>query len=144
MRQQTMSERVSWAWDRAWNHGDVDALDDVLAPTYQRTSLLDERTLDRAGMKSVIVTVRESFPDMKTTIERCVEAEDSMAVLWSSVGTHLGKFGDVPPTGKSVVTSGSSFFRARDGLIVEEIETWDSRDILAALGIHSLRSTRDA
>ena len=144
MAHQNMSERLWQAWDRAWNHGDLDALDDVFAPAYQRTSLFDKQRLDRGGMKSVISTVRDAFPDMKTTIERCVEAEDAMAVLWSSVGTHLGKFGDVPPTGKSIVTSGSSFFRMRSGMIVEEIETWDSRDILATLGIHSLRSTRDA
>lgn len=144
MQKGTMSERLWLAWDRAWNNGDVDALDEVFAPDYVRTSLFDKQTLDRTGMKSAIATVRESFPDMTTTIERIVETEDELAVLWSSVGTHLGRFRDVPPTGKPIETSGSSFFRMRDGLIVEEIETWDSRDILSTLGIHSLRSTRDA
>lgn len=144
MQKRSMSERLWLAWDRAWNNGDVDALDEVFAPDYVRTSLFDKRTLDRTGMKSAIAMVRESFPDMTTTIERSVETDNALAVLWSSVGTHLGRFRDVPPTGKPIETSGSSFFRMRDGMIVEEIETWDSRDILSTLGIHSLRSTREA
>lgn len=144
MGQKKLNERIGQAWERAWNHGDVDALDDVLAPDYLRSSLVDLRTLDRDGMKSLILTVREAFPDLKTTISKSITAEESIAILWSSVGTHLGKYCDVPPTGKSIVTAGASFFRARRGLIIEEIETWDSRVILSTLGIHSLRSANGA
>jgi steroid delta-isomerase-like uncharacterized protein len=138
-----MSDRIATAWDEAWNRGDVDALDEVLAVDYRRTGLHDPRPLDRDGMKATIRDVRASFPDLVTRIDRTVETADAIAILWRSSGTHRGEFAGVPATGKQIATAGASFCRIRDSCIVEEVETWDPRDILSTLGIFSLRSARD-
>ncbi len=133
-------ERALSAWSEAWNDGRVDALDDVFAPDYRRTGLLDSRSLDREEMKALILDVRSSFPDLRSRIGQCLQDGDRFAILWNSGGTHLGEYGGAPPTGKTIETSGASFYRVQDGLVVEEIETWDPRDVLATLGIRSLHS----
>lgn len=138
-----MSDRIADAWERAWNCGEVDALDEVLAVDYRRTSLLDPRPLDLKGMKATIRQVRASFPDLVTRIDQCVAGPDALALLWRSSGTHWGEFAGVPPTGKRIETAGASFCRIKGLYIIDEVETWDPRDILAALGIFSLRSARD-
>lgn len=143
MRTETMAVRIAVAWEQAWNCGEVDALDEVLAVDYRRTSLIDPRVLDRDGMKRTIRLMRDSFPDLVTRIDRCVEGPDALAVLWRSSGTHLGEFADVPPTGKRIEVAGASFCRIKNMRVTDEVETWDPRDILATLGIHSLRSARD-
>jgi steroid delta-isomerase-like uncharacterized protein len=139
----TMSDRVAVAWDRAWNHGEVGALDEVLAVDYRRTGLYDPRPLDRDGMKASIKQVRASFPDLVTRIDCTVQTPDAIAILWRSSGTHRGEFAGVPATGKQIETAGASFCRIRDSSIVEEVETWDPRDILSKLGIFYLRSSQD-
>jgi len=144
MQQNYIGERIQQAWDKAWNNGDVEALDDVLASDYQRTGLLDNKIYDKAGMKNVILNVRESFPDMHTSISQCVEDNDSIAILWTSTATHLGAYRGVPPTKKSIVTSGASFFSKQDDMIIRETETWDARDILSTLGIFSLGSSQES
>lgn len=138
----TVGDRVRAAWDLAWNQGNIEALDQLLAPDYVRTSLADPKVLDREGMKRLVADVRRGFPDLRTEIDQCIEADGSLAVLWRSQGTHLGEYYGVPPTGKTVQAAGASFFRARGVVVVEEVETWDPRDMLAVLGIHRLRSHR--
>ncbi|NHC24326.1 ester cyclase [Nocardioides sp. IC4_145] len=143
MAAETMSARIADAWEQAWNHGEVDALDEVLAVDYRRTSLIDPRVLDREDMKRTIRQMRASFPDLITRVDQCIEGPDTLAILWRSSGTHLGEFADVPPTGKRIEVAGASFCRIKNSLITDEVETWDPRDILATLGIHSLRSARE-
>ncbi len=143
MAAESMSSRIAAAWEKAWNCGEVDALDEVLAVDYRRTSLLDPRVLDCEGMKRTVQQMRASFPDLVTRIDQCVEGPDTLAILWRSSGTHLGEFAGVPPTGKRIETAGASFCRIKNQRITDEVETWDPRDILATLGIHSLRSARD-
>jgi len=138
----TAGEKIRVAWELAWNQGDIGALDQILAQDYVRTSLADPKVLNRDGMKQLVADVRRGFPDLRTAIEQCIEADGSLAVLWRSQGTHLGEYYGVPPTGKTVQAAGASFFRTCDGVVVEEVETWDRRDMLAVLGIHSLRSHR--
>jgi steroid delta-isomerase-like uncharacterized protein len=136
----TLGERVLEAWELAWNQGEPDALDLVLAPDYVRTGMADARTLDRDGMKRVVDQVRRAFPDLRTTVDECVESSGALAVRWHCEGTHLGDFYGAPPTGKTVHAAGASFFRAHDGAVVAEVETWDPRTMLSVLGIHVLGS----
>lgn len=137
-----VTPRLRDAWDRAWNNGDVGALDDLLSVDYRRTGLTDGRTFDREGMKTVILEARAAFPDLRTTIARTVEDESSVAVLWRCTGTHRGSFAGVPPTERRIDVSGASFCRTHDGLIVEEVETQGAREMLSALGVHWLSHVR--
>lgn len=123
------------AWAAAWDDGEVDALDQLLAPTYRRVTSGNTEAQDRAALKAMILTTRSSFPDLVTTVDDVVVEGDHAAIRWHSTGTHTHGFLGVPPTRKKVVVSGATFARFENDLIVEEHVTWDPRALLAALGI---------
>ncbi|WP_406109178.1 flavin reductase [Streptomyces sp. NBC_01003] len=123
------------AWHAAWNQGDVDALDELLSTSYVRRRGPAGVTQDRKEFKASISAVREAFPDLHTEIEDLVEAGDQLAVRWRSTGHHTGAFLGVPPTGRPVEVSGATFARFEGDAIAEESVTFDSRQLLEALGI---------
>ncbi|MEU6841691.1 flavin reductase [Streptomyces sp. NPDC046716] len=129
------SARLQAAWDAAWNHGVVDALNDLLSPAYLRRRGPAGTEQDRAEFKASISAVREAFPDLRTEIEDLAEDGDRVAVRWHSTGRHTGTFLGVPPTGRTVEVSGATFARFDGDTVTEEWVTFDSRQLLESLGI---------
>ncbi|MFD4604605.1 flavin reductase [Streptomyces sp. NPDC058464] len=126
---------LRFAWRAAWDQGRVDALDDLLSPTYVRRRGPAGATQNRDQFKDSIHAVRQAFPDLRTEIEEVVEDGDRLAVRWRSTGRHTGPFLGVPPTRRPVEVSGATFARFDGPAVVEEWVTFDSRQMLEALGI---------
>jgi steroid delta-isomerase-like uncharacterized protein len=122
-------------WRAAWDEGKVDALDDLLAPSYRRHSNSSDAIHDREQFKASITSTRQAFPDLVTTIDDMVEEGDRLAIRWHSEGTHTGAMLGVPPTRRSVVVYGVTFAHFSGDQVVEEWVTWDPRQLLTALGV---------
>lgn len=130
-------------WAAAWDRGEVNALDDLLAPDYRRRSAGDDEGLSLEDFKASITTTRSAFPDLVTHVDEVVVEGDRAAVRWHSVGTHEHSFLGVPATRRTVEVSGATFARfGDDGLVHEEQVTWDPRALLAALGIITVGADR--
>lgn len=139
--QQTLEPLITSAWREAWDKGDLNALDGLVADGYTRISKATGATVDITGLKAEIAAVREAFPDLRTTIDNIVEGEGTVAVFWTSTGTHIHEYLGVPATGLTVQTRGSNILVLEDGQITKETVTWDGSELLAALGIRPLRGT---
>ncbi|BCW69077.1 flavin reductase [Arthrobacter sp. NicSoilB8] len=137
--QQTLEPLITSAWLAAWDRGDLDALDGLVAADYTRTSKATGATVDITGLKTEIAAVREAFPDLRTTIDDIVESAETVAVFWTSTGTHTHEYLGVPATGLTVQTRGSNILILKDGKITKETVTWDGGELLAGLGIRPLR-----
>lgn len=127
-------------WTSAWDHGDVDAFDSIMSPDY---SLLNSNsgfagTVD--DLKTEVLQVRSAFPDLRTTVEQIIVEGNHYAIFWTTTGTFSAPLGDVPATGQRVHTRGSVHGQVSDGLIIREEVTWDLRDLLADVGIPTIRS----
>jgi predicted ester cyclase len=72
----------------------------------------------------------DAFSDLKRPVEDMVAEGDKVVARWTSVGTHDGSFQGIPPSGKTVTTSGITVFRLENGKIVEE---WSESDMLGML-----------
>jgi len=72
----------------------------------------------------------EAFSDLQRPVDDLVAEGDKVVARWTSVGTHDGSFQGIPPTGKTVKTTGITVFRLADGKIVEE---WSESDMLGML-----------
>ena len=132
--------RIRAAWHAAWNEGDAEPMRGLLADGYVRHSGgHGERSLDRAGLLDVITSVREAFPDLETSIDDMFGEGDALAIRWSSAGTHQGAFLGVPPTGRRISTQGITISRLKGDRVAEEWVTWDQTQLLASLGVLSLR-----
>lgn len=121
-------------WAAAWGRGEVDALDSLLSPSYLRHGG-DGRPQGPDALKAAIVSIREAFPDLVTTIDDIVVDGDRAAIRWHSSGTHEHSFLGVPATRRQVDVSGATFARFEGERVVEEYVTWDPRALLSALGI---------
>ncbi|MEN2738357.1 flavin reductase [Microbacterium sp. X-17] len=139
----TAQDRYLDAYQRAWNTGDLDALDGVLSDAYRRRSNSGaESTL--AELKDSIAATRGAFPDLSTVLEDVVREEDRLVISWRSTGTHRGEFLGVPATGRPVEVSGISIVRFEGDQVVEERASWSPVELLRAVGYSSLGASAAA
>ena len=134
-------EMVRSAWDAAWNHGQVDALDEIVHPEYALESAGQGRTSGLAELKAQVRDIRAAIPDLQTTVDMIVVDGDDFAIFWSATGAFVNAFGDVPPTGRVLQAHGAVQGVLREGRIIRERVTWDpSVEMLSELGAPGLGS----
>ncbi|GAS91385.1 ester cyclase [Mycolicibacterium brisbanense] len=138
---ETRRSRIQEAWTAAWDRGEVDAFDGLLADSYQRINGTGS-TQGRAEFKASITATRSAFPDLLTVVDEVVVEGDRAAIRWHSTGSHEHSFLGVPATKREVAVSGATFARFEDDRIVEEHVTWDPRALLTALGIIAVGQDR--
>lgn len=143
MQQFSRADLVA-TWAAVWDRGEVDALDNLVGPRYVRVSAGSGARTALPDLKAEIRAIRDGFPDLKTVVESVVVEGDKAAVFWTSEGTHSRPFLGVPPTGHRVRTTGSNYLALADGKIVTETVTWDGSELLASLGVRSLRDAAPA
>jgi predicted ester cyclase len=113
-----LSNRVA----QAISEGDLEALDELMAH-----ELADE-------FKSEVAEMRRAFPDYAgTNVEQIAEGEE-VANRFVYLGTHLGEFEGVSPTGKRVEFVGHSIDRVVEGKIVESWVEVDMLGVMRQLG----------
>lgn len=138
--QEQLKNHIAHVWTAVWDHGDVDALDDLLTPDYARRSATSGQVIAADELQREVREIRSAFPDLRTTIDALVIDGDSGAIFWHTEGTFSAPLHGVPPTGRRVVTKGSNALTLRDGRIAEEVVTWDASGLLADIGVPSLAS----
>jgi predicted ester cyclase len=113
-----LSNRVA----QAISEGDLEALDELMAP-----KLANE-------FKRDVAEIRRAFPDYAgTNVEQIAEGEE-VANRFVFLGTHLGEFEGVSPTGKRVEIVGHSIDRVVEGKIVESWVEVDMLGVMRQLG----------
>lgn len=110
--------------EESWNHGNLDAVDECCAPSYQLRA-----TGGIAELKQEMVAMRRSFPDMSFTIEEMIAEGDAVVSRWTWRGTHLGELDGLAPTGKTLVSTGITIFHFADGKIVDDLFEAGSPDM---------------
>ncbi|MFC0454127.1 ester cyclase [Rhodococcus jostii] len=127
---------LATVWDSVWNHGRLDTLDEHLSPQYIRHGRSGDQ--DATAMKDSVAAVRTAFPDLHLTMHDLIEDADRVALRWQGSGTHDRMFRGVPPTGRTVTVSGTTFVRFDRSAIAEEWVIWDDSDITRSLGVIAL------
>jgi predicted ester cyclase len=109
-----VSNRVA----EAIGKGGLNAFDELMAP-----DLAEE-------FKRDIAEIRQAFPDYSGTNVDQIAEGDKVANRFVFLGTHLGEFMGVAPTGKWVEFIDNTIDRVVDGKIVE---SWVEVDLLGVL-----------
>lgn len=113
-----LSNRVA----QAISKGDLDTLDDLMAP-----ELAEE-------FKRDVAEIRQAFPDYAGTNVDQISEGEKVANRFVFLGTHLGEFERVTPTGRRVEFVGHSIDRVVDGKIVESWVELDMLGVMEQLG----------
>jgi predicted ester cyclase len=105
--------------DEVWNQGNLDAIDESLAPDFVNHDAPPGLPSDREGFKQLAVMYKAAFPDMHLHVEDQLAEGDMVVSRWSAHGTHQGELMGIAPTGKEVTVTGIDIDRFEGGQIVE-------------------------
>jgi steroid delta-isomerase-like uncharacterized protein len=84
------------------------------------------------GAHQLVNLMRTAFPDLKISHHETVVAGDAVTIRWTADATHVGNYGEVPPSGNPVHIGGLDLFHMADGKITEVWISFDNLPILQA------------
>jgi len=120
--------------EEAVNKGNFSVMDEIVSTDYvYREPTVGEKR-GRAGLRELITTYRNAFPDVRLTIDEQIAEGDKVVTRWNATGTHRGELFGTAPTGKQVRIQGIIVSRIANGKIVEETEVYDALGMLRQLG----------
>lgn len=121
--------------EEIFNQGNLALADEIFSPDFMwHEAHLPPLPQGPESIKMFATMLRSAFPDLHLSLEDSVAAGDRVVTRWSFQGTHRGEFFGVPPTGRTVTTSGIDIWRVRDGRIVENQQVVDNLGLLQQLG----------
>ena len=111
--------RLRRDWDRAWNQGDLAAIDELYAADVVIHTAAPGTPAGIEGVKLSVGGLRAAFPDLQFTLEDLIVEGDVAVNRWSISGTQQGEFMGAPPTGEKTTMSGLAMVRLAHGKVVE-------------------------
>ncbi|THF86623.1 ester cyclase [Deinococcus sp. KSM4-11] len=123
---------VSDMIERAFNRGDLSAVDDLLLP-----ASTDHQEAPGVNfpqhLKQVVTMLRTAFPDLHFEIKHLMSSGDIVAMHSVMTGTHLGPMRDLPPTQRRVHVRHMHFVRVEQGRGAELWHVWDTASMMRQL-----------
>lgn len=110
---------------RAFTDQNLDLVDSVLAPDWDDIPLAPGQEPGPQGIKTIIRSVAEAFPDVRITIHDMVQEPGKIGVRAEISGTHQGPLFGIAATGKQVSFRLHEFHTLTDGRVTT---TWHMED----------------
>ena len=101
------------------NTGKTKKIADFISPDIIETDGVVRIQSGIEGMIEHVRGVRETYPDLKLTIERQIAEGDWVVSIITARGTHLGEWIGIAPTGRKLVYGGVNVDKVVDGKMVE-------------------------
>lgn len=121
----------------AINNQDLDALDDLVRPTFvrhcQATAPLEVNSLD--AFKEFLRQDRATFPDEHISVNMAFADGNMLAAHLTLTGTQEGPIGPFPATGKKATVEFLGILRFEGGKVAEMWVEWDNLNMLSQLGL---------
>ncbi|MET7518272.1 ester cyclase [Streptomyces sp. NPDC005480] len=116
--------------------GNLDVLDDIVAPDSVDHDPAPGQAQGPEGYKAMFNELRVAFPDLHVEVEHLLATDDELAFAYVISGTHLGPLMGRPATGKKVSYRGMQISRFdSDGKLVERWGSSDEFGMLRQLGL---------
>ncbi len=115
------------AYFEAWNSGDVDRLDAIVAPDFKRHGGPEESVASLEQLKQLIVRTRTIYKHLRLTLDDYMTSVDGGAMRGSFYGVHA-------EVDRVVEFDLASMVRFEDGLIAEEWTMGNNFLVLVGLG----------
>ncbi len=87
------------------------------------------------GVKQVIRSLHNAFPDFSMTVEDLVTDSDKVWGRMKARGTQKGQFGPMPPTDKKFEITVIDIMRFKDGKLIEHWGVADRLALMEQLGM---------
>ncbi len=98
-------------YDEAWNKGNVDVVDELVASNCvshetDNPMIPADEGGGLEGIKRGSINLRAAFPDVQLAIEDQIAGGDKVLTRFTATATHTGPLGRIPPTGKRATITG--------------------------------------
>jgi len=120
--------------EEVFNKGNLDVIDELVAPSYVDHDPAPGQEPDREGMKQFVSMFRSAFPDLQIAPEEIVAEGEYIAFNYTINGTHQGEFMGIEPTGNQVSVKAMEMVRIAGGQMVERWGITDQMGLLDQLG----------
>lgn len=119
--------------EQMWGTGNTDLVEEVVSEHYRPDGREGGREFVRRNMRRF----RTGFPDYTIRILHLVANEEQreVAALFELTGTHLGLFGGIEPTGRSVTMLEAGFFTVENGQVIAADWVSDGLGLRIQLGV---------
>jgi predicted ester cyclase len=135
MATEAITTQVRRLYENSFNSGDFSLVDKLIDPDYVDHSTIAAPNPGVEGFKQRISILRNTFPNIRFTVDDIFEAGGKLVFRWTLQGTDTGGFKGNPPTEKQVKISGINIELFGEGKIVEHWSTPDNLGILQQLGL---------
>lgn len=135
---QDLRDRFVEGYERAWNDGEFDLLDELHADDVTVHNVArGEDYADRAALRAFVEEVRREFSDLTFEVVDVVAGDDELVTRWVMTGTNDGPFigFDFGPTNRSAEWEGVAVSRFAEGRVVEAWWYYDLLGMLGQLGV---------
>jgi steroid delta-isomerase-like uncharacterized protein len=122
-------------WVELWNTKNVDAVDQLVAPSYVRHDPNVPEVHGPENQKQFISMVFAAFPDLQLTIHDLFGEEDRVSLRITLKGTQQGEWLGIPPTQKKITLQVLENYRFTEGQIAEQWVVMDALGMLQQLGV---------
>jgi predicted ester cyclase len=103
-----------------WSTGDLSLIPEIYAADFVAHFPAGWEIRGHSGVREVIESARNAFPDWTETIEDIIVEGDKAVSRYVSTGVHKGFFRGQAPTGERIVVDEVSIFRFEGGLVAEQ------------------------
>jgi steroid delta-isomerase-like uncharacterized protein len=111
---------------KAWNENDMDLIRTITMNDFVRKANGEITSPDQRGIEGVMQYWHTAIPDLKITLDQLVVKDGKSYTSWTCTGTNTGNFGETPPTGKKIKTTGFTVLTFNeDGKIMKEDAYYD-------------------
>ncbi len=123
-------------YDEVWNEGKLATLDQIVAADcHLHDPVFPSLAPGRDSLKKHVQMCKNSFPDLRFTIDDEIAERNEVVIHWTGRGTHKAPFLGIQPTNRKAAVSGTSIFRLSGGKIVECWSDWNLLSLTEQLGV---------
>ena len=121
----------------AWNAHDVEGfVKRIDTKTTWESDVFPAPFSGHEGARQFFKVYLTAFPDLHLDIQQMLAAGDSHVVVrWRSSGTHLGKLGDIPASGRKASNHGCTVMEVKNSKVGHAWVYFDNAHLLRQIGV---------
>lgn len=120
----------------AWNAHDKARLLDLYHPEYDGLDISEGKRAEGLGdVARMVDYILTAFPDLHMELLEWGADDNRLFFFWKATGHQRGRLLNIPPTGKPVSFTGSSFMDLQEGKVVRSRRLWDVATALRQIGL---------
>ncbi|MFA7570585.1 MAG: ester cyclase [Sulfurimonadaceae bacterium] len=119
MKPKSNKDLVKLYYEELWNKNKKEYIETLLDDNITFHGSLDINTVGKQEFANYMDKILTGIPNLFHGVELMVCENDYIAVRAIYNGTHKGKLFDFEPTGNRIKYNGASFFKFKEGKIVD-------------------------